>query len=248
MKSVFSIGVALSLSIMSYLVGQDAPQDRIEKLEKRIDSLSEELKVRGGDVDRLDTEIIPSLKQQILAAKAEQSKEAGALRTSLDVGLLRAIPIGTIVSWSGGLDSLPDTWAVCDGRTVNGIKTPDLRSHFLRGAGPTPDSTLNSTGGNDSIPAHWHNLDTDCRAVRVSFSDSSASFRQNFAAHSKKIESLRADDVVWSAERIPLWNGEPDLQHGHSFGTGFVTGTTKSAGGGDNRPAYYSVHFIMRVK
>jgi hypothetical protein len=236
MKSVFSIGVALSLSIMSYLVGHDAPQDRVEKLEKRIDSLSEKLEVRGGDVDRLDTEIIPSLKQQILAAKAEQSKAAGALRTSLDVGLLRAIPIGTIVSWSGGLDSLPDTWAVCDGRTVNGIKTPDLRSHFLRGAGTNPDSVAGVTGGTDTIPSHFHLIEK-CQAYNIK---SGLIEPPYYAIENEPISSFET--------KLISYRYMPTALHSHSHGTGDVKGVTEREGAGDNRPAYYSVHFIMRVK
>jgi microcystin-dependent protein len=143
MKSVFSIGVALSLSIMSYLVGQDAPQDRVERVEKRIDSLSEKLEVQRGDVDRMAKQIA-ELKQQIP-------------------------PIGSIVAFAGPSSLGPrdaDGWMLCDGRIldsknpiyaellaaigrVNGTGTspatfriPDFRGVFLRGASESGVPTL----------------------------------------------------------------------------------------------------------
>jgi len=41
------------------------------------------------------------------------------------------IPIGGIIMWSG--TTLPSGWALCDGKTINGYKTPDLRGRFIVG-------------------------------------------------------------------------------------------------------------------
>lgn len=51
-------------------------------------------------------------------------------------------PLGSILYWSGSIDTIPDGWALCDGQ--NG--TPDLRDRFIVGAsedlpiGPTSDA------------------------------------------------------------------------------------------------------------
>jgi len=42
-------------------------------------------------------------------------------------------PIGGIIMWSGAIDSIPDGWALCDGKIHNGKQTPDLRGRFIVG-------------------------------------------------------------------------------------------------------------------
>ncbi len=55
---------------------------------------------------------------------------------------------GVIIAWTGGLGSIPPGWALCDGD--NG--TPDLRSHFVKGAEPGVEP--GATGGSDSDHDH----------------------------------------------------------------------------------------------
>ncbi|MBI3796516.1 MAG: tail fiber protein [Deltaproteobacteria bacterium] len=40
-----------------------------------------------------------------------------------------SLPRGTIVMWSGGINTMPDGWALCDGQN----NTPDLRGRFIMG-------------------------------------------------------------------------------------------------------------------
>lgn len=47
-----------------------------------------------------------------------------------NLGSTVLIPQGAIMMWSGS--TAPIGWALCDGRTVNGIQTPDLRGRFVR--------------------------------------------------------------------------------------------------------------------
>ncbi|NEO84035.1 MAG: tail fiber protein [Spirulina sp. SIO3F2] len=42
------------------------------------------------------------------------------------------IPVGTIMMWSGSVDSIPGGWALCDGKDD---RTPDLTDRFIVGAG-----------------------------------------------------------------------------------------------------------------
>lgn len=72
-----------------------------------------------------------------------------------------ALPSGTIVAFAGG--AVPAGWTVCDGRTSpTGIKTPDLRGQFLRGANvPSLDFTR---GGSAS---HTHELSSGSGRVGV---------------------------------------------------------------------------------
>lgn len=60
--------------------------------------------------------------------KWEDPPESG----NATANLVRA-PIGTIVVWSGSVDSIPTGWALCDGQEGR----PDLRGKFVLGAGGT---------------------------------------------------------------------------------------------------------------
>lgn len=79
-----------------------------------------------------------------------------------------ANPIGTITLWSGALGAIPAGWQLCDG--TNG--TPDLRSKFVKGAGP--GTAVDSTGGSvnhthDFIgDGHIHGI-SGIQAVAVGF-------------------------------------------------------------------------------
>ena len=80
------------------------------------------------------------------AAKASGNfPVAGNLSVSGVVSGYGTVPIGTIVMWSGS--TVPDGWALCNGQTANGVRTPDLRNKFIVGAGDyngdrTPDRGL----------------------------------------------------------------------------------------------------------
>jgi hypothetical protein len=56
----------------------------------------------------------------------------------------RGVPYGAILMWSGIVDDIPESWALCDGN--NG--TPDLRDRFIVGAGDTYPPL--ASGGNDT--------------------------------------------------------------------------------------------------
>ena len=64
-------------------------------------------------------------------------------------------PIGGIIMWSGSVNNIPAKWAICNGDTVNGIVTPDLRNRFVIGAGE--NYGVNSTGGSKDAVVISHN-------------------------------------------------------------------------------------------
>lgn len=130
------------------------------------------------------------------------------------------IPVGLISLWSGNTNTLPDGWALCDGQTYNGTKTPDLRGRFVVGynASDADYDTIGKTGGEkthtltiDEMPSHNHYLKRD--------KDGDAAGRQS--------------------DEAPF-----DYTH-----TG-ATVNTSYAGGGkahENRPPYYVLAYIMFV-
>jgi hypothetical protein len=65
-------------------------------------------------------------------------------------------PIGGIIMWSGSVNNIPAKWAICNGDTVNGVVTPDLRNRFVIGAGE--NYSVNGTGGSKDaiLVSHQH--------------------------------------------------------------------------------------------
>lgn len=95
--------------------------------------------------------------------------------TALDPTILvnRGVPLGAIMMWSGTVDTIPESWALCDG--TNG--TPDLRAKFIYGAGTGSGiPAALSTGGSDTLVlsgalaaggSHSHPLDIDGHALTI---------------------------------------------------------------------------------
>ena len=150
----------------------------------------------------------------------------GDLTVSGTVSGYGSVPVGTIVLWSGAANKIPDGWALCDGSTVNGSKTPDLRGRFVVGYNPN-DGDYNApgrTGGEktitltvDQIPSHNHNN----RVKTVGYALS--------------------------------WNGscEAATHDGQGKNNGYQDISGQSTGGDqphENRPPYYALCYIMRVK
>lgn len=149
------------------------------------------------------------------------------------------IPIGGIIMWSGS--TIPDGWALCDGGTHNGHPTPNLLDRFVVGAhvpssGPAgdPPYELGDTGGANTvtlaasqIPPHQHEV-KDYYFAEVS-------------AHGAGYYTYWGDSKVGS--------GDTDTDNRYFF---YVTHNTSSNTGGgnshENRPPYYALAFIMRVK
>lgn len=68
-----------------------------------------------------------------------------------------ALPLGTVVVWTGSIASIPTGWQLCDGTGGS----PDLRDRFVVGAGNT--YAVGDTGGDVSVvltapqlPDHTH--------------------------------------------------------------------------------------------
>lgn len=125
------------------------------------------------------------------------------------------VPVGGILAWTR--EDVPEGWAVCDGSTVDGVATPDLRGLFVMGA--DAEHGVGSTGGAarvtltaDQMPSHSHGY------LFPSGEGQGSVLVRNNSGH--------------------IWRYETEA-------------TTGSAGGDqphENRPPFYAVYYIMRVK
>ena len=132
------------------------------------------------------------------------------------------VPVGGIIMWSGSLNQIPDGWVLCNGQTSNGQKTPDLSGKFVVGySASDSDYAIGKTGGEAK-----HRL-----------------LESEMPSHSHSIK-FRSYDLVAS------WKDQRSF-YSVSKGSEDQTKTTASAGGNqahENRPPYYALCFIMRVK
>ena len=152
------------------------------------------------------------------------------------------IPIGGIIMWSGS--TVPTGWALCDGRTVSGQTTPDLRGRFIVGintasitvpsgqaaaavSGSQPTYDRAAVGGStaSTVPPHSHTMESQVYQ-KVNFYGSSEG-----PIHGFVLSASTNNGVSVGTNRYRLKTSTP----------------VDSASGGENRPPYYALAFIMRV-
>ena len=140
-------------------------------------------------------------------------------------------PVGAIVLWKGNSGQVPDGWKLCDGS--NG--TPDLRDRFVVGAGY--DSRVGNSGGQArynitiaQLPAHFHLYAGDDQLVYAKPGNTGYSANDNIEQTTGGYDAVsKYNDPVWLS-RI------------------YRTSSTGSGQSVDNRPPYYALCYIMRVK
>ena len=135
------------------------------------------------------------------------------------------IPVGGIVMWSGSASNIPDGWKLCNGSN----NTPDLRNRFIVGAGD--EYGVGHTGGQKQVtlttnemPRHYHEYVGDDQL--------------------RNIESGCSTLMRYTSTRY-----DADSRTGGNYYSG-VFGTSYAGSGQahENRPPYYALCFIMRVK
>jgi microcystin-dependent protein len=146
------------------------------------------------------------------------------------------IPIGGIIMWYGSATTSPITiggitypgiptgWNLCDGSTVNNLKTPDLRERFIVGAGGNNLTVAETSGyGTHEIGGfNYVSLDVN-----------------NLPPHSHTLDPRILTEGI----------GNTGLG-GPTPGVSEPIPTTGETGNGiahENRPPYYALAFIMRV-
>ncbi|MGE3309432.1 MAG: hypothetical protein AB7O66_05625 [Limisphaerales bacterium] len=141
------------------------------------------------------------------------------------------IPLGGIILWSGALNQIPAGWALCNGGTVNGRTTPDLRDRFVVGAGSSYGQ--GATGGANfvtltvnQIPAHSH-----------SYQD--GFFIENYGSNNYP-ETFVGNNLQGS--------GDTDGDNRYIWYRDMSTFNTGGNGAHENRPPYYALAYIMRVQ
>ncbi|MCX6860647.1 MAG: tail fiber protein [Verrucomicrobia bacterium] len=163
------------------------------------------------------------------------------------------VPVGGIIIWSGNANAIPAGWALCDGRTVNANKTPDLRGRFVLGAleGSTPiDRIVGGKGGSETVTLTEGQLPAHNHAVKGNTADNGAHthrfrvFNANFKHAGDATEGSTKDDgdgSFWDSGAV-----ESAGLHAHSIN---LTSTATGKGEAINiMPPFYALAYIMRVQ
>ncbi len=133
---------------------------------------------------------------------------------------LGTLPLGGIVIWSGAANNIPDGWALCDGRTAYGRTTPNLSERFIVGAGG--DYAVGATGGERTV-----------KLVEAQLPSHN---------HSYDFKGADTDDSYDDDNYFYNQHGKYDKNN---------TKYTNYTGGDqphENRPPYYALCYIMRVR
>ena len=167
-----------------------------------------------------------SVTNQLSAASLQTSgalSVGGNLTVSGTISGFGSVPMGSIIMWNGAEDTVPDGWALCNGQTLNGVKTPDLRNRFIVGAGSS--YSVGATGGADKVTLTKNEMPSHSHAVYGRSSGYAGS-------HNNSHEVITYKSKDWGSM------------------SEFINDTDSTGGGGahENRPPYYALCFIMRVK
>ena len=144
------------------------------------------------------------------------------------------IPLGGIIMWYGSTGTIPSGWSLCDGTTVNGYATPNLRNRFIVGAGGS--YAVNATGGSTTDTVNISGSDT----VSISASDNVTISGTTGAPVSSNLYGL--GDVGGSNKHVHSFSGSATVNISAS--------DTVNISGSDTVntiPPYYALCYIMRT-
>ncbi len=163
------------------------------------------------------------------------------------------VPLGTIVMWSG--TTIPDGWTLCNGVTNNGITPPNLSGRFVVGIGSNGTTSYSHTniGGLDwvtlsasQMPQHNHTFTTS--------SNGNHTHQIERLPYDSQGSGISMQSMMGSSNNDEGWTGVDTRTRGASISTNGnhhhsgTTGYTGSSTAHENRPAYYAIAYIMRVK
>ena len=173
-----------------------------------------------------------------------------------------AAPVGSVIMWSGSLTESPEGWALCDGRVVNGYRTPDLRGRFVLGAGQGPglaERSVGDVGGAETglmteaeIPSHRHDMGAESRLLASSGSHSHefyselGGFRLWAVFRGKTPPKAYGNSSSFNRRSVFTGNSGP-----HRHEVNLPPTTSNSTGRGlarPNMPPFYVLAYLVRVR
>ncbi len=168
------------------------------------------------------------------------------------------VPIGAVIAWLknfNGVPNLSENFRECDGSTIvdalsplNGQTLPDLNgdNRFLRG-----NSTSGATGGSSTVahthagPSHSHSLGSNGYAKLLYNGSNNILYQEKqyagdgLTGRNMQFNTNSVTSVSTTANRGVELGGDTN-----SGGTGNTGGASNT----ENKPPYYNVVWIMRIR
>lgn len=164
------------------------------------------------------------------------------------------VPLGGIIIWSGAENAVPAGWALCNGQTLNGRITPDLRGRMV--VGPSFGRSVGVTGGTETVtlsvgqlPPHNHRVSGGTSLDGDHTHDYDDVYFSEAGGPSGNLGWLGSaksdrDNGPHTTRRRTF--GSNNGEHRHSFDV--TSGTTGSGDAISNMPPFYALAYIMRVQ
>lgn len=205
-------------------------------------------------------------------SKLEVNGTVSAQNYGLNASGNGPVPKGGIIMWSGNPNAIPLGWALCDGSTVSGTKTPNLSGRFIAGYDKN-DADYNLQ--TDSVGPKYTDADgmsvgkntTDAKQIKLTATQSGSpahnhnGYTSTDGAHKHLFQSVgdKGGDAVTQVRTIasnsdyvaPANQGfDADMQpagsHSHSL-TILNSANTNASVAFENRPSYYVLAYIIKL-
>ena len=179
-------------------------------------------------------------------------------------------PLGGIIMWSGS--TAPSGWALCNGGTVNGYKTPNLKGRFVVGYDnrvadynnpgnlSTKGAGLSNAGGEKEValtinqmPRHDHGGSTNyngshSHGLSLGYEGDDKGTGGSYDEYTKtttRFSTVTTQSAGSHKHSINAEGGNPAVYSGPFWNRKLVSAVYTSAH--ENRPPYYTLAYIMRV-
>lgn len=154
--------------------------------------------------------------------------------------LTAGLPTGVIMIWSGTDSSIPNGWAICDGRIVNGIATPDLRDRFVIGAGGA--LSVGATGGSQTVtPSGTLAAGNHALTINEIPSHAHSYADRYYTGNISRYCVTTTQKTSTTTNQTTSTTGSTGGGQAHSH-TGSISFNSVN-----NEPPYYSLYYIMKV-
>jgi hypothetical protein len=200
-----------------------------------------------NNIDTLDT--AHQLATGTTAVTVSTSTDSQVLATTAFVH--NVLPKQSIIMWGGAPAQIPWGWALCDGTTVSGVVTPDLRNRFIIGAesavGIEPVTIITgsptTTGGSKdgSLVQHNHIATvTDPNHTHTN-PDFPYMLKAPYAG------SLTGNDTSGSGSEQAVGPGDGSSMLSAATGISVGISTEGVANTNTNLPPYFALCYIIKV-